>query len=45
LADGSTVHVLSPRYDTGLHFEKRVKVDGSIEYEHYLYAGGLMFGK
>lgn len=44
-ADGSTVHVLSPRYDTGLHFEKRVKADGSIEYEHYLYAGGLMFGK
>jgi RHS repeat-associated protein len=50
--DGSTVITLSPRYDTGLHFEKKyisnqtthVKT-GAIEYENYLYAGGLMFGK
>lgn len=45
------VVTLSPRYDTGLHWEKRYLVDaakartGAVEYEHYLYAGGLMFGK
>lgn len=51
-ADGSMVVTLSPRYDTGLHFEKRYLTDpatqartGAVEYEHYLYAGGLMFGK
>ncbi|MFA6062909.1 MAG: RHS repeat-associated core domain-containing protein [Gallionella sp.] len=49
-ADGSTVITLSPRYDTGLHFEKKYVaangvLTGVIEYEHYLYAGGLMFGK
>jgi RHS repeat-associated protein len=49
-ADGSIVITLSPRYDTGLHFEKKYlaangKLTGAIEYEHYLYAGGLMFGK
>ncbi|MEJ1959287.1 MAG: RHS repeat-associated core domain-containing protein [Nitrosomonadales bacterium] len=42
--------VLSPRYDTGLHFEKKYlaasgTLTGAIEYENYLYAGGLMFGK
>jgi RHS repeat-associated protein len=49
-ADGSIVITLSPRYDTGLHFEKKYlaangKLTGAIEYEHYLYAGGMMFGK
>ena len=49
-ADQSIVIVLSPRYDTGLHFEKKYiaaggSLTGAIEYEHYLYAGGLMFGK
>ncbi|MFA6062920.1 MAG: RHS repeat-associated core domain-containing protein [Gallionella sp.] len=49
-SDGSTVITLSPRYDTGLHFEKKYiaangVATGAIEYEHYLYAGGQMFGK
>ncbi|HET7831443.1 MAG TPA: RHS repeat-associated core domain-containing protein [Gallionella sp.] len=49
-ADGSDVITLSPRYDTGLHFEKKYianfgMLTGAVEYEHYLYAGGLMFGK
>ncbi|MFA6062919.1 MAG: RHS repeat-associated core domain-containing protein [Gallionella sp.] len=49
-SDGSTVMTLSPRYDTGLHFEKKYiaangVATGAIEYEHYLYAGGQMFGK
>ena len=51
-ADGSIVITLSPRYDTGLHFEKKYESDpvthaltGAVEYEYYLYAGGLMFGK
>jgi len=51
-ADQSVVITLSPRYDTGLHFEKKYVTDqvthlptGVIEYEHYLYAGGQMFGK
>jgi len=44
------VITLSPRYDTGLHFEKKYiaangVATGAIEYEHYLYAGGQMFGK
>lgn len=43
--DGSIVITLSPRYDTGLHFEKKYMVNGSVEYEHYLYADGLLFGK
>lgn len=51
-ADGSKVVALSPRYDTGLHFEKKLisnpatkQLTGAVEYEHYLYAGGIMFGK
>lgn len=54
-ADGSQVVTLSPRYDTGLHFEKKSNFSikdpktgvliPAIEYEHYLYAGGQMFGK
>jgi len=49
-SDGSTVITLSQRYDTGLHFEKKYiaangVATGAIEYEHYLYAGGQMFGK
>ena len=49
-ADQSIVIVLSPRYDTGLHFEKKYiaannALTGAVEYEHYLYAGGMMFGK
>ncbi len=49
-ADQSIVITLSPRYDTGLHFEKKYiaangVLTGAVEYEHYLYAGGLMFGK
>ena len=49
--DGSEVIVLSPRYDTGLHFEKKFIADsngtltGAIEYEYYLYASGMMFGQ
>jgi len=44
------VITLIPRYDTGLHFEKKYiaangVATGAIEYEHYLYAGGQMFGK
>ncbi|MDO9052836.1 MAG: RHS repeat-associated core domain-containing protein, partial [Gallionella sp.] len=49
-ADQSIVITLSPRYDTGLHFEKKYiaannALTGAVEYEHYLYAGGMMFGK
>ncbi|MBI5437357.1 MAG: type IV secretion protein Rhs, partial [Nitrosomonadales bacterium] len=49
-ADQSIVITLSPRYDTGPHFEKKYiaangALTGAIEYEHYLYAGGMMFGK
>jgi hypothetical protein len=49
-SDGSTVITLSPHYDIGLHFEKKYIAAngvamGVIEYEHYLYAGGQMFGK
>lgn len=44
-----TTYYLSPRYDTGIHFEKTYfAVNGAptgvVEYEHYLYAGGMMFG-
>ena len=41
--DGTTYY-LSPRYDTGTHFEKIYQTNGVTEYEHYLYAGGMMFG-
>ncbi|MEW6562799.1 MAG: NAD(+)--dinitrogen-reductase ADP-D-ribosyltransferase [Pseudomonadota bacterium] len=53
-ADGSVVITLSPRYDTGLHFEKKTfnvkdpqtgALIPAVEYEHYLCAGGMMFGK
>ena len=40
--DGTTYY-LSPRYDTGTHFEKIYQSNGVTEYEHYLYAGGMMF--
>jgi len=49
-ADQSVVITLSPRYDIGLHFEKKYiaangTLTGAVEYEHYLYAGsGQMFG-
>jgi len=48
-SDGSLVIVINPRYDTGGHFEKKYvaangQLTGAVEYEHYLYAGGMMFG-
>lgn len=49
-ADQSVVITLSPRYDIGLHFEKKYiaangVLTGAVEYEHYLYSGsGQMFG-
>jgi len=46
-AGGTTdiIYNISPRLDTGIHVEKRVKgSDGSIEYVHYLYAGNMPFG-
>src|SRR5690606_35208651 len=40
-----TIYNISPRLDTGIHVEKRVKTsDGSIEYVHSLYAGKMPFG-
>ena len=44
-ADGTITVSLSPRYDTGLHFEKNIRPTGVVEYEHFLYAGGILFGQ
>jgi len=43
--DGTFIVSLSPRYDTGIHFEKITKPDGTVEYENFLYAGNVMFGQ
>lgn len=41
----ATIYNISPRLDTGIHVEKRIKTsDGTIEYVHYLYAGKMPFG-
>ncbi len=36
--DGVTVY-LSPRWDSGTHYEKTTKSHGSVEHTHYIYAG------
>jgi RHS repeat-associated protein len=44
LPDGTIVYNVSPRVDTGIHVEKRVKLNGEISYNYSLYAGALPFG-
>lgn len=44
LPDGTTVYNVSPRVDTGIHVEKRVKTNGEISYNYSLYAGSYPFG-
>lgn len=41
--DGTTIY-LNPRMDLGGHFEKTTKTGGTIEYQHYLYAGNQAVG-
>ncbi len=36
--NGETTEYLDARWDTGVHFEKEYKKDGSIEYQHYINA-------
>jgi RHS repeat-associated protein len=43
LPNGTIVYNISPRLDTGIHTEKRVKLNGDIEYRYSLYAGGMPF--
>jgi RHS repeat-associated protein len=44
LPDGTIVYNVSPRVDTGIHVEKRVKTSGEISYNYSLYAGSMPFG-
>jgi RHS repeat-associated protein len=44
LSDGTIVYNVSPRVDTGIHVEKRVKTSGEISYNYSLYAGSMPFG-
>jgi len=44
LPNGTIIYNISPRVDTGIHVEKRVKTDGTVEYAQSLYAGGFPFG-
>ena len=44
LPDGTVVYNVSPRVDTGIHVEKRVKTNGEISYNYSMYAGALPFG-
>jgi len=46
LANGQfeTIYNISPRLDSGIHIEKRVKPDGSSRIMYYLYAGHTPFG-
>lgn len=44
LPDGTVIYNISPRVDTGIHVEKRVKPDGTISYVNSLYAGSFPFG-
>ena len=44
LPDGTTVWNVSPRVDTGIHVEKRQKLNGEISYHYSLYAGNMPFG-
>jgi RHS repeat-associated protein len=44
LSNGTVVYNISPRVDTGIHVEKRVKPDGTVQTVASLYAGGMPFG-
>lgn len=44
LANGTVVYNISPRVDTGIHVEKRIKTDGTVQTVASLYAGGMPFG-
>ena len=44
LPDGTIVYNISPRVDTGINVEKRVKLDGTVTYVNSLYAGSMPFG-
>jgi len=44
LSNWTVVYNISPRVDTGIHVEKRVKPDGTIQTVASLYAGGMPFG-
>lgn len=44
LPDGTIIYNVSPRVDTGIHVEKRVKLSGEISYNYSLYAGSQPFG-
>jgi RHS repeat-associated protein len=44
LSNWTVVYNISPRVDTGIHVEKRVKPDGTVQTVASLYAGGMPFG-
>jgi len=44
LPDGTTVYNVSPRVDTGIHVERRLKTNGELSYHYSLYAGSMPFG-
>ena len=44
LPDGTKIYNISPRVDTGIHVEKREKLNGELSYHYSLYAGGMPFG-
>jgi RHS repeat-associated protein len=44
LPNGTIVYAISPRVDTGINIEKRIKTDGTIEFVNSLYAGKMPFG-
>jgi YD repeat-containing protein len=44
LSNGTVVYNISPRVDTGIHVEKRIKSDGTVQTVASLYAGGMPFG-
>ncbi|MEQ1622937.1 MAG: RHS repeat-associated core domain-containing protein, partial [Methylococcales bacterium] len=44
LPNGTVIYNVSPRLDTGIHVEKRVKPSGEVQYSYSLYAGSMPFG-
>lgn len=44
LPDGTILYNISPRVDTGIHVEKRIKPDGTVLFVNSLYAGNFPLG-
>jgi RHS repeat-associated protein len=40
VSNGNTMIYLSPRWDTGTHYTRETKTNGTVEHKHYIYGNG-----